>query len=145
MFSSYKMKLLLQNEELMHTSFPSHVYFKSGFNFHYFFQDHVSNYTLATQSMVVFLTLTIMPLICSLKQQIFIEHTVHTEHFSGAGGVVENKTDNGLVLWNLQFSKTSYHLTNKLKNTIIVGRQKVKTVEWKWCHGRFRWLSREVV
>ena len=98
MFSSYKMKLLLQNEELMHTSFPSHVYFKSGFNFHYFFQDHVSNYTLATQSMVVFLTLTIMPLICSLKQQIFIEHTVHTEHFSGAGGVVENKTDNGLVL-----------------------------------------------
>ena len=96
MFSSYKMKLLLQNEELTHTSFPSHVYFNSGFNFRYFFQDHVSKYALATLSMVIFLTLTIMPLICSLKQQIFIEHTVHTEHFSGAGGVVENKTDNGL-------------------------------------------------
>ena len=70
-----------------------------------------------------------MPLICSLKQQIFIEHTVHTEHFSGAGGVVENTTDNGLALQNLQFSKMSYHLTNKLKNTIMIGRQKVKTVE----------------
>ena len=92
--------LLLQNEQLTHTSFPFHVYFNSGFNFRYFFQDHVSNYALATRSMVVFLTLTIMPLICSLKQQIFIEHTVHTEHFSGAGAVVENTTDNGLhSLW----------------------------------------------
>ena len=141
----FQVVLLLQNEQLTHTSFPFHVYFNSGFNFHYFFQGHVSNYALATLSMVVFLTLTIMPLICSLKQQIFIEHTVHTEHFSGAGAVVENTTDNGLALQNLQFSKMSYHLTNKLKNTIMIGRQKVKTVEWKWCHNCFRWLSSKVV
>ena len=115
--------LLLQNEQLTHTSFPSHVYFNSGFNFHFFFQDHVSNYALAALSIGVFLTLTIVPLICSPKQQIFIEHKLHTEHFSGAGGMVENKTDNGLALRNLQFSKTSYHFTNKLKNTVIVGRK----------------------
>lgn len=55
-------------------------------------------YTLASLSIVVFLTLTIMPLICSLKQQVFIEHILYTEHFYGAGGMVENKTDNGLAL-----------------------------------------------
>ena len=92
----FQVVLLLQNEQLTHTSFPSHVCFNSGFNFHCFFQDHVSNYALASLSMVVFLTLTIVPLIYSLKQQIFIEHTLHTEHLSGAGGTVENKTDNGL-------------------------------------------------
>ena len=92
----FRVVLLLQNEQLTHTSFPSHVYFNSGFNFHYFFQDHVSNYALATRSTVIFLTLTIMTLICSHKQQIFIEHTVHTEHFYGPGRVVESKADNGL-------------------------------------------------
>ena len=56
-----------------------------------------------------------MPLICSLKQQIVIEHTVHTEHFSGAGGMAENKTDNGLALRNVQFSRTSHLLTHKRK------------------------------
>ena len=69
----FQVVLLLQNEQLTHTSFPSHVCFNSGFNFHCFFQDHVSNYALASPSMVVFLTLTIVPLIYSLKQQIFIE------------------------------------------------------------------------